>query len=129
MSPPQISKTTAPTSRQVVPLATVAWGLVLAGVACAAPANDAAVVAAQRRQDAARSFAVEYKQTEVIAPGGLYSTVKPIPAEETTIVSTGRVVVDGEKVRFESNHAHYFLPGKPFVEKHEVYLFSASASS
>jgi len=102
--------------------------LLLVGLCLAAPADDPAVVAARRRQDAAKSFAVEYKQTEVIAPGGLYSTVKPIPAEETTIVSTGRVVVDGAKVRFETNHAYYFLPGKPFVDKHEVCLFNGKVA-
>src|SRR5262245_28221144 len=61
-----------------------------------------AVAAARARQEAVRTFDVEFKQTEVIKhpprPNG------PAPAGETVFESVNRLAIDGQKVRYEDNH-------------------------
>jgi hypothetical protein len=103
----------------------------------AAPPTDPAVVAAQRRQDAVKSFAIEYKQTDVVSPGAISETnvgfASPtkglIPPNEMTLTSVSRLVVDDDKVRFEQNHPIFQLPEGEVVEKGIVYLFNGTISN
>jgi hypothetical protein len=78
----------------------------------AEPADDAPhVKAARARQEFAKTIRVEFKQTEVAAPG---SYMDPrdhpnaaqilLPAKKTTFDSINRLVLDGEKLRYEDNH-------------------------
>jgi hypothetical protein len=114
----------------------ILWaGLGVSGLA--APATDPAVVAAQKRQDAVASFAIEYKQTDVVSPGAMSDTSasltsapkEPVPSRELTLTSVNRLVVDGGKVRFENNHPIFQLPQGEVVEKGIVYLFDGTLSN
>ncbi len=80
---------------------------------------DPAIVAAQARQDAIKTIALEFKCTEVIARGAfshqdradpLPDAANVVPREESTRESTNRLVIDGNNVRSEDNHAFFFRP-------------------
>jgi hypothetical protein len=87
--------------------------LALAGLTCALPAaqekEPAAVnsveAAARARQEAVKTADVVYLVTQVIPRGGISSASRgswrDIPAQETTLESTCRLVLDGGKVRYE----------------------------
>src|SRR5262245_15502342 len=71
--------------------------------------------AAKARQDAAKSLEVEIKVKEFQARGSVSEddpvlkarpspTPMVIPAVDTTVESTNRLVIDGVKVRYENNH-------------------------
>jgi hypothetical protein len=70
-----------------------------------------AVAAARARQEAVKTLYVEFKLTEVMAKGAvsdarpeIYGKKAPVPAEDMTIESINRLVIDGEKARLEDNH-------------------------
>jgi hypothetical protein len=72
--------------------------------------EDPAVRAARARQEAVKTLEVRYKRTEVIVKGGLTLRLParsrpqtPAPAEETTLESTNRLVLDRDKGRIENN--------------------------
>ena len=72
-------------------------------------ADDPAIAAARKRQEAIKSFDIEFKRTEVIPKGWFTKEPKgalpgPRPETDTTLESVNRVVVDGKKYRFEDNH-------------------------
>jgi hypothetical protein len=72
-------------------------------------AEDPAVAAARKRQEAIKSFDIEFKRTEVIPQGWFTKEPKgalpgPRPEKDVTLESVNRVVVDGKKFRFEDNH-------------------------
>jgi hypothetical protein len=70
-----------------------------------------AVTAARTRQSAVRSLDVEFTHTDQYAKGGSSMAMGfspksgvPVPAEPTTFESRNRLVIDGDKIRFENNH-------------------------
>jgi hypothetical protein len=87
-----------------------------ATVAGQAPGDESGPVkAARARQDRIKTIAVEYKRVEVTAAGSvsdgwpLAKPKDPVPAKETTLESVSRLVIDGERFRFEENHPAYSL--------------------
>jgi hypothetical protein len=72
-------------------------------------AEDPAVAAARKRQEAIKSFDIEFKRTEVIPKGWFTKEPKgalpgPRPEKDVTLESVNRIVGDLEKMRIESNH-------------------------
>jgi hypothetical protein len=63
------------------------------------------VEAARQREKAVRTVAVEFRLVEEIAAGGVKDTkTLKVPAKATTLESTNRLVIAGNKTRFERNH-------------------------
>ena len=68
-----------------------------------------AAVAAKKRQEAIRTIEVVFTITETVEPGSLTplrggpfgTSGKGFPAERQTIRSTNRLLVDGDRVRFD----------------------------
>src|SRR6476646_3025625 len=59
---------------------------------------------AQARQDKVTSLDVKLKRTEVLMPGSSAKgnkAVPPTPAEQTTLTSESRLVIRGDKLRYE----------------------------
>ncbi|MFO0810874.1 MAG: hypothetical protein U0746_19775 [Gemmataceae bacterium] len=79
--------------------------------------KSVSVAAAQKRQDAARSVEVVFGIKEVWTKGSL-KFLDPevarsnavLPPTDTALESVNRLVLDGNKVRFEDNHPTWFLP-------------------
>jgi hypothetical protein len=121
----------------ILTICPLACCLLVVSPTSAAPSTDPAVIAAQRRQDTVKSFAVEYKQTEVVAKGGISAIASdlampqknPIPPEETTLTSVNRLVLDGQKVRFEHNHPVFYLPTGAPLERRNVFLFNGTLAN
>ncbi len=82
-------------------------------------AEDPAIAAARKRQHDIRSFEIEFTRSEIVPQGWFTKTPKgllpgPKPPHDTTLESINRIVVDRNRVRFESNHpiggAMQFVP-------------------
>jgi hypothetical protein len=93
----------------------------------------AAVAAARSRQEAIKTANVEYKLTEVLAPGSLAWDTSgrtlpkgPIPEKEMTVESINRLVLDGVKVRYEENHPSVRQYHAVLVERHSIHVFDGS---
>jgi hypothetical protein len=98
--------------------------------------NAEAVAAAQKRQETARTVEVEFKWTEVVQKGSLVnsghlvgvraSSKATYPPTDTTLESVNRIVIDGDKVRFENNHLMWIgSDGQP-IKSQSVALFNGS---
>lgn len=79
------------------------------GTGFALAAEDPAAAAARKRQEAIKSFDIEFKRTEVIPKGWFTKEPKgaipgPRPEKDVTLESLNRIVVEGTKFRFEDNH-------------------------
>jgi hypothetical protein len=93
--------------------------LILAQSSRAAAEADPAVAAAQARQAAAKTIAMEFRCTEVIARGAfshrdqaepLADATNARPPEEKTRDSVNRIVIDGKNVRYEDNYSSVSQP-------------------
>jgi hypothetical protein len=120
---------------RVIVAALAAIGLLLGACNCGVgqAAGDPAVVAARTRQECVKTLVVKYKRTEVIAKGGLseggrppFNPAVPVPSEETTLESTDRIVMDGEKLRYEDNHPAWDLRDAKFYQKSCVHVVNTS---
>lgn len=90
---------------------TLAVCTVVPPIILAQPSGDSGLVeAAQARQDAIKTAEIEFTVKEVVAAGGIsYSSPTPpkggeVPAQETTLESTNRLVISGRSIRYENNH-------------------------
>jgi hypothetical protein len=81
--------------------------------------EDPALVAAQKREAAAKSVVAEYEIKDVVAKGGVsdkygpqWNGSNPLPETETTNTSTNRLLlgllVGGQKIRSEYQHTYLF---------------------
>jgi hypothetical protein len=120
---------------RVILCASVGIGLLLwastAGVG--QPSEAAAVAATRKRQECVKTLLMEYRQSEEIAVGGIsegglppFDPKKPVPSEETTLESTNRLVMDGEKLRCETEHPLWSVPDGKFYRKKRVSVFDGS---
>lgn len=94
----------------------------LFGTSARSSASDAAVDAANAREQTFRSFTIEFKYTEVVARGAmsdaqLFKVSNPVPERETTLESVNRITFDDKKVRFENNHPLFHAPKGDVVSK------------
>jgi hypothetical protein len=89
-------------------------------------AADPLIEAARRRQDATRSVVVEFEVKEFVGKGKLTGlglkprTPDPVPKEDTEIVSRNRLVIEGEKARFENNHPMFYVDGGELIRTSSV---------
>lgn len=90
--------------------------------------------AAKARQKAVKTLEVKFRKTETIARGAVtaltpplpFKPKHPIPEQETTLQSINRLVIDGEKLRYENNHPTFILPDVRPTEKRMVCLFNGT---
>jgi hypothetical protein len=101
----------------------------------AGPSNAPAVAAARTRQESVKTVNLVLKQTEVFAKGGVsdrtpppFKSKAPVPAKETTLESINRLVLDGEKVRYEDNHPGWHMPSGEQHKRRVVSLFNGSVA-
>lgn len=90
------------------------------------PADQARV-----RQQQVKSVDLRFKQTEIIAPGGISTSFAefskkgiPVPANETTLTSTNRVAIQDSCFRYEDHHPIWQLPGGQLLKRETVALFT-----
>jgi hypothetical protein len=95
--------------------------------------KDPAVAAAQARQKSVKTVNMEFKETEVDAKGCIselaaapFKSKTPVPATETTFESINRLMMDGDKVRYENNHPLWELPTGKFLKRTSVNVFTGS---
>src|SRR5262249_16682265 len=76
-----------------------------------------AVAAARSRQQSVKTINVEFKRIQLYAKGSesekAPSVVKPkttVPASDITLESINRLVIDGDKIRYENNHPLWKFP-------------------
>jgi hypothetical protein len=88
-----------------------------------------AAQAARTRQDRVKTLTVEYKRTEVTSRGAISAAwphVKakgPVPANETTLESVSRLLIAGDKFRYEENHPAFALPSGAINRRSMVFVF------
>lgn len=77
------------------------------------PTSALAVEIAKQRQETVRSVAIEFRVNEDVAEGAYSSSRSPseqssqglkVPAKTTKLESTNRLVISGNKTRYECNH-------------------------
>jgi hypothetical protein len=93
-----------------------------------------ALTAARKRQEAVKTLAVEFTVTQSIPQGGIAKALgpplnEPFPDHETTVESKNRLLIDGDKVRYEENHVHFFKPGRDVIQLKKVYVYDGSATT
>jgi hypothetical protein len=76
---------------------------------------------------------LEFKRTEIVSRGGMsegqpppFKPKDPVPTEETKLESVNRLLVDGEKVRFENNHPTWHMPDGKLVHPRRIFFFDGS---
>ena len=108
---------------------TIAALVLRAGPGLPAAEDNPAVAAAQARQASVRTADIEFRLTEVIPRGAISEKAlgkrqskngAPFPAEETTIQSVNRLVIDGLRGRYEDNHPLLDYYPKRLVNKRSV---------
>jgi hypothetical protein len=98
----------------------------LLSTAASGMGQDPLVAAVQKRQELVRSVDIKFHIKEfeakgsrsadaAVAPGGKAGLV--IPAQDTTMESDNRLVLDGSKGRFENNHPMWHLPSGELTQK------------
>lgn len=102
----------------------------------ARPAPDL-TAKAKARQDAVKSFEVKFKQTEVVAAGGVselvgtgtpFSPKGAVPAKEATLVSENRLVVSGSHFRYEDEHPTWYVPHGVLHQRRRVLVANGSVA-
>jgi hypothetical protein len=95
----------------------------------------AGVAAARKRQESVKTLDIRFQLAEVIARGGdTRWRVFPrepttlVPAKETALESVNRLVVDGEKVRYECNHPWYGPRGELWARS-SLSVFNGSTAT
>lgn len=95
-----------------------------------------AVEAARIRQETVKTAVFEFRRTEVTVAGGSSETFSDlanpkvlVPAKETTLVSTNRLVIDGDKVRFEDNHPIWHMPDGKLFQTRAVGVFNGTVAN
>jgi hypothetical protein len=80
--------------------------------------QDPALAAAQKRAELVKTLRMEFKRTDLEAIGSRSANLRgptkpqsPVPDRETTTESVNRVILDGEKMRFENNHPLWHTKG------------------
>jgi hypothetical protein len=96
--------------------------------------ENPAVEAARTRQESVKTVDIEFKRTQVYAKRATSETavnpLKPdLPPSETTLESTNRLVLDGEKFRYENNHPYWGRPGRKLHQQTKVSVFNGSLAS
>ncbi len=86
--------------------------------------SNPAVVAARKRQETVKTLEIKFKQTDIIAPGGvsdkappMYKPASLVPPKETTVQSVNRYVIAENKIRFENNHPSWRMPQGRLLER------------
>jgi hypothetical protein len=92
--------------------------------------EDPAVAAARKRQEAIKTLDVRFKHTETYAKGTVSDASRsnpnpptPVPAEDMSVESMNRIVLDGEKIRVEDNHPGWYGRGKRTYKQSRIYTF------
>jgi hypothetical protein len=82
----------------------------------------------EKRQKTFNSVSVEFKLTETVTAGTLskddpmFKGSTPVPAKDTILESTNKIVFDGNRVRIERNHPVFRVPkGELIPHRMEVY--------
>jgi hypothetical protein len=105
------------------------WGTIatcLVGPASAG-ADEPWVEAARRREETLRSAEIEFRLVEFYTKGSIPALplpgVKPgnpMPPADQSVESTNRIVIDGDKVRYEDNRPLWNVPAAAFIAKGTV---------
>jgi hypothetical protein len=100
------------------------------------PVDDPALAAARKRQETIKTVEVKFKETELLANGAISensrSKIKPtapVPAEDMIIESMNRLVIDGDKLRFENNHPSWRDRGKSLYHRTQISVFDGSRTT
>jgi hypothetical protein len=114
-----------------IPVVASAW---LALVADDKP-EDPAVAAARKRQEAIKTLDVKFKHTESYTKGAVSDASRsnpnppvPVPAEDMSVESMNRIVIDGEKIRVEENHPGWYDRGKRTYKQTKIYTYDGDAA-
>jgi hypothetical protein len=117
----------------------VHWSLLLecSSVACQDKIEENPVVAeAKKRQEQVITLDVRFKQKQFVPKGGLTASLggarklykldpkTELPAQDTTLVSTRRLVLDGKKVRFERSQLEWHFPAGELRKQDFVGVFN-----
>lgn len=123
---------------RVIPLLLVGFGIL--GLAESAlgqtgQVDNPAAVAARKRQEQAKSVEIVFKQTQVLARGGMSAGFSDlagpgavIPASEQTLQSTNRLVLDENKIRYEDHHPRWHFPDGKLLPTYSIGVFDGSLS-
>ena len=92
--------------------------------------EDPAVAAARKRQESIKTLDVKFKHSESYAKGAVSDASRsnpnppvPVPAEDMSVESMNRIVIDGEKIRVEDNHPGWYDRGKRTYKQSRIYTF------
>ncbi len=117
--------------------ATVLWALVILPPARGQPAaaDDPAVTAARKRQEAVRTASVKLEVRHTIPRGSVSASytlrpksAPPVPEEDKTLGWADRLVLDGEKVRYEKYFRTITMPSGRIRNRYSVSVFDGSVS-
>jgi hypothetical protein len=104
--------------------------IVLSWIVGNAPSDEKALAAVRQRQETVKTAEIQFRQTEVIVKGALTiigsAPGKPLsqyPKQEIKLESMNRLIIDGDKSRFENNHPVPDLGGK-IIKRSMVTIFN-----
>jgi hypothetical protein len=120
---------TVPVSRL---LSLVVLGVGIGSASGGAEVESPAVTAARKRQQAVQTLAVEFKVVHFVAKGAIAKALTPplsgpYPARDTTLESENRLVLDGDRIRYEDNHVSIFKPGRDAVPLKKLSVYDGSS--
>src|SRR5262245_32541278 len=90
--------------------------------------EDPAVTAARVRQEKIKTAEIEFQVSELYTKGSvsdgspLSSNGRIAPPDDSTLESTNRLVIDGAKCRFESNHFLWHVQQEKFLRDASIYV-------
>jgi hypothetical protein len=95
--------------------------------------EDLAVAAARKRQESIKTLDVRFKHTETYAKGAVSDASRsnpnppaPVPAEDISVESTNRIVIDGGRIRIEDNHPRWYERGERSYKHSEIAAFDGN---